>query len=819
MNPKIFFCQLACLVMPLAAGTRAPFNEGWRFARFGTVADGSTLAEPEPNPSTVGFDDHTWRALSLPHDWGIEGPFRLELDGSTGKLPWMGIGWYRKTFTLPADAKEKRYYLDIDGAMSDSTIYLNGQKVGGWPYGYSSYRVELTPAIKPGAENVLAIRLENKDQSSRWYPGAGIYRDVWLVESSAKIENIKHQGIHVTTPEITAEKATVKVNLETENGDCPAGMSVLFEILSDDGKLLTSTSGQSCSATLALEKPVLWTLGNPHIYTLRATFSRAGEDSDSITTPFGVRSIRFDENEGFLLNGVHTPLKGVCMHHDLGPLGTAWHQEAAERQLRILKEMGCNAIRTSHNPPAPGFVDLCDRMGILLQVEAFDCWDKPKSENDYSRFFTEWHERDLRLMVRNFRNHPSVIIWSIGNEISGGYQNSPDGWQTADALRKIVKSEDNTRPVSMGNNDTRAADGLWKGLDIIGFNYKPEIYQKFRAKKTGVPVYGTETASTISSRGEYFFPVSWNKSQGQANFQMSSYDLYAPAWAQRPDIEFEAQDRCQPWDPGEFVWTGFDYLGEPTPYNKDQTNLLNIQDPAERTRLEKQLAELGKITPPSRSSYFGIIDLCGFPKDRFYLYQARWNPDLPMAHILPHWNWPDRVGQVTPVHVYTSGDEAELFLNGKSLGKQKKTPYQYRLIWDKVIYEPGELHVVAYKDGKKWAEDDRSTTEPAAKLLVKAESKIGKGELIYLTLTIADAKDRLVPRSNQKLRFEVSGAAEILAAGNGDATSLVTMHHATTLPAYNGLCQIILRRNGPGPISFVGQAEGLAPAKWSDPGK
>ncbi len=769
------------------------------------------------SPSSVDFDDSSWRQLNLPHDWGIEGPFRMELDGATGKLPWAGIGWYRKSFTLPADAAKKRYYLDIDGAMSDATVFLNGKEIGRWPYGYTSFRLDLTPAIKAGGKNLLAIRLDNKPQSSRWYPGAGIYRDVWLVEAPASLENILHQGIRVITPEITATKATVKANLEIEDGDCPAGMVVLFEILSADGKLIASTSGQSFEATLELTNPLIWSLESPNLYTMRATFSRTNAGSDSISTTFGVRSIRFDENGGFLLNGVRVPLKGVCMHHDLGPLGTAFYPEAAERQLRMLKEMGCNAVRTSHNPPAPGFVDLCDRLGILLQVEAFDCWDKSKRTNDYARFFKEWHERDLRQMVRNFRNHPSVVMWSIGNEINGGYQNSADGWKMADSLRKIVRSEDDTRPVSMGNNDVRAAQGLWKGLDIIGFNYKPDLYPKFRAQKTGVPVYGSETASTISSRGEYFFPVVMDKSKGRGNFQMSSYDLSAPPWAQRPDIEFEAQDRSQPWNAGEFVWTGFDYIGEPTPYNEDMTNLLNIQDPKERARLEKELKELGKVTPPSRSSYFGIIDLCGFPKDRFYLYQARWRPELPMAHILPHWNWPDRVGEITPVHVYTSGDEAELFLNGRSLGRKKKGQFEYRLIWDQVKYEPGELRVVAYKDGKKWAEDDRSTTGPATKLTVEADKKLGKGELVFLKLTVTDAKDRLVPASNQALRFRVTGPAEILAAGNGDATSQITMHRAAVMPAYNGLCQVILRSTGEGLVTFTAEADGLTIARWSAP--
>jgi len=434
------------------------------------------------------------------------------------------------------------------------------------------------------------------------------------------------------------------------------------ELLDADGKPVARGPR---GAKLDIPRPRLWTPADPYRYQAKVVFRNNDGVLEEQSVAFGIRTLEFDADKGFLLNGRPTYLKGVCMHHDLGPLGAAFHAGAAERQIRILKDMGCNAIRTSHNPPAPGLVELCDRMGVMLLIEAFDTWDKAKRPNDYARFFAEWHAQDLRLMVRNFRNHPSVIMWSIGNEIPGGYQTSADGWMMADRLRKIVKEEDPTRPVTMGNNAAGAGDHLWKGIDLLGYNYKPTLYAKFHARKTGVPVFGAETASTISSRGEYFFPVSMDKSKGQADFQMSSYDTSAPPWAQRPDIEFTAQDATQPWNFGEFVWTGFDYLGEPTPYNNDLTNLLNIQDPAERARLKKQLDELGKVTPPSRSSYFGIVDLCGIPKDRFYLYRSLWNTNAVTLHILPHWNWPAREGRQVPVYVYTSGDSAELFLNGQ----------------------------------------------------------------------------------------------------------------------------------------------------------
>lgn len=785
-------------------------TKDWKFARFGAMADGSTLAEPDAAKlADPAFDDSGWRTLDLPHDWGIEGPFRQDLPGNTGKLPWAGIGWYRKSFDVPADAAGKTYYLDIDGAMSDSTVYLNGTKVGGWAYGYSSFRVDLTPALKPGTKNELAIRLDNQPDSSRWYPGGGLYRDVHLVVKDGPA-HFSHNGIFVQTPKVSPESAEVLVKVEMTAGSPQQGVVYQYRILDADGKVLVEQTSDTPSVSLVLSKPRLWTLEDPHLYQLVVSATRDGKVLDKEAVRFGVRSLAFDVDKGFLLNGRRTYLQGVCMHHDLGPLGAAFQIDAARRQLTILKEMGVNAVRLSHNPPAPGFVELCDEMGILLMVESFDCWDARKTPNDYARHFKEWHERDLRLMVRNFRNHPSVIMWSIGNEITGPYQRGPQGPEMAGKLREIVRSEDSTRPVTMGNNKISATEVLWQGLDLLGLNYKPgKPYEEFHARKTGVPVYGSETASTLSSRGEYFFPAKWSprgdRKGGKSDFQVSSYDLSVPGWGCPPDYEFAAQDKCQPWMFGEFVWTGFDYLGEPTPYNADQTNLLNFQNPKQLEEMQKELDRLGKLPVPSRSSYFGIVDLCGFKKDRFYLYQAKWRPDLPMAHILPHWNWPDRVGQITPVHVYTSGDEAELFLNGKSLGRKKRGQFEYRIMWEDVKYEPGELKVVAYKNGKEWATDDRSTTGPAAKIQLETETV---GKLSFVTATIVDGKGREVPGSHPNLQFSASGDAQILAAGNGDATSHVTMHRAKSMPAYNGKCLVILE--GKGGLNVA--AEGLPPA-------
>ncbi|HEX8117427.1 MAG TPA: DUF4982 domain-containing protein, partial [Pyrinomonadaceae bacterium] len=495
-------------------------------------------------------------------------------------------------------------------------------------------------------------------------------------------------------------------------------------------------------------------------------------------------------------------------------LGAAVNRRAVERQLEILKEMGVNAIRTSHNPPAPQLLDLADKMGFLVMDEAFDAWRRGKKKNDYHLLFDDWHEKDLRAFVRRDRNHASVMLWSTGNEI--GEQRSPEGHKVSEELARIVREEDPTRPVTAGANYTEAGyNGFQKTLDVFGYNYKPQEYGKFREKNPTIPLFASETASTVSSRGEYFFPVEEDKDKGKADFQVSSYDLYAPRWATTPDAEFKGQDEF-PFTAGEFVWTGFDYLGEPTPYNADATNLLNFSDPAAQARVSEELKSLGRILVPSRSSYFGIVDLAGFRKDRFYIYQARWRPDLPMAHILPHWNWPGREGQVTPVHVYTSGEEAELFLNGRSLGRKRRGPFEYRLRWDEVKYEPGELRVVAYKNGKRWAEDSVKTTGPAERLTLKPDRSTidaDGSDLSFVTVSVVDKSGLVVPRAKNRVHFELSGPGEIVAVDNGDATSHESFQ-AKERAAYNGLCLVVVRSKAgaAGGIKLRATSEGLTPA-------
>jgi len=856
-------CQFALVALLLVCSTsvfsvevdasreRISLNKGWRFIRSDPAGVGdklsyanikdwllptgfeltkNTVLEVGKRPAgdrggdigylQAGFDDRQWRLVNLPHDWAIEGPFKQEYPADTGKLEWWGVGWYRKHLAISAADASRKIYLDVEGAMSFASVWLNGQCVGGWPYGYSSWRVELTPQVKFGADNLLVIRLDNPKASSRWYPGAGIYRNVWLVKTAPV--HVAHWAIFVTTPEVSDQSATVNIQARVNNdSEAEATVTVQHEIfqLKPDGSkgksvaapatvALKMLSHQSLPAEwqLAFKHPRLWSIEQPQRYVVVTSVEQNGKVIDRCETPFGIRTIRFTADNGLLLNGRRVLLQGVCDHHDLGALGSAIYPRALERQVELLKAMGCNAIRTSHNPPAPELLEICDRLGMMVMDEAFDCWKKGKNENDYHQLFGDWHEADLRALVRRDRNHPCVVLWSIGNEVPD--QETPEGPQIAAELTDIVRSEDATRPV------TSACDKISSGynsfhasMDVFGYNYKPFEYTKFHQANPGQPTFGSETAGTVSSRGEYFFPVSENKSAGKADFQVSSYDLYAPPWATTPDVEFFGQDD-NPFVAGEFVWTGFDYLGEPTPYNEDLTILSNFNDPIARERMRKELLELGKIPSPSRSSYFGIFDLAGFPKDRYYLYQSRWRPDLPMVHILPHWNWPERAGQITPVHVYTSGDSAELFLNGKSLGSKKKGPFDYRLRWDDVVYQPGELSVVARKNGRKWAMDTVKTTGRAAKLTLQADRSelFADGQdLSFVTVTVADKNGLLVPRSNNHIQFALTGPGEIIAVDNGDATSFEPFQ-AKERNAYNGKALVIIRSQLRLPGSLVLQA-------------
>lgn len=798
-------------------------NEGWTFARYGLQADGTLREEPE-GMYAAGWDDSSWRKLDVPHDFAIEGPFRMDLSGNTGRLPYQGIGWYRKSFVLDSTDADKRIYVDFDGVMAYAQVWLNGQYVGGWPYGYNSFRLDLTPYVRTGGENLLAVRTDTEKWESRWYPGAGIYRNVWLVKTGQV--QVKHWSARMRTACLTESTARLDLSLEVENHldkDVEAVVKgEVYELDSTDcfGRRvlrlpaqevrLSARSAQAVKLEDELDDYKRWDIGSPNRYVARLTVSVGGQVTDRYDVPFGIRETEFSR-QGFFLNGRKVALQGVCLHHDLGALGAAFNLSAQERQLRIMQEMGCNAIRTSHNPPAPELLDLADKMGLLVMDEAFDAWAHGKRAWDYNKLYNEWHEKDLQAMVRRDWNHPSVIIWSIGNEV----MEQRDVEMTRH-LAGIVRELDDTRPVTAGYNnpdggrDSNAA----RELDLMGVNYF--FGQQARwdedERYKDMPTVGTETSSCVSTRGVYFMGDTLRK-----DFQISSYDLDSPGWGCSPDRQFATNARF-PHLLGEFVWTGFDYLGEPTPYNSDNTNLLNFRtDPSKQEELKKKLEELARIQPPSRSSYFGIVDLAGFPKDRYYLYQSHWRPELPMAHILPHWNWPDRIGQVVPVHVYTSGTEAELFVNGKSWGRRSKREGQdFRLVWDSVVYQPGSVRVVAYKNGQKWAENEVQTTGEARKIRLEADRNsldAGSRELAFVTVRLTDEEGRTVPTACCPLKFEVEGAGELVATDNGDPISFTPFQSAER-EAFNGLALAIVRarKGAAGEIRVRVSGEGLEPA-------
>ncbi len=712
------------------AATSAPTNPPQAFIKQWILPTGNDFikdparkfASPEGNPGDgvayvqPGFDDGSWRAINLPHDWAIEGPFIRTGGGGMGRLPSSGIGWYRKKLSIPSADAGKSIFLDVDGAMSYSTVWLNGRLVGGWPYGYASWQVDLTPYVKPGGENELVIRLDNPPNSSRWYPGGGIYRNVWLVKTAPV--HVGHWGTYLTSPEVSKASATIDLKVTVDNNSKrSADVSVTTQIfpLDANGRRAGTAVARIAPATLQIPAgasgvaegtgvvvhPELWgppPQQRPNRYLALTTVSLGGKIVDTYETPFGIRTIKFDPNQGFLINGEHVLLNGVCDHHDLGALGTALNYRALQRQMEMLAEMGCNAIRTSHNPPAPELLELADSMGILVMDEAFDVWVRQKTPLDFHLIFPDWYEQDLRAQMRRDRNSPSVIIWSIGNEVGEQFTGT-NGVVWAVKLRDIAREEDTTRPVTSAMNWSQPSHPLPAVLDAIGLNYQgagirgsPGQYPAFHEKFPDKFIYGSETASALSSRGEYTFPVATgfgaaagpNAGEDRPQHQVSAYELYSASFGSSADRVFASQEQ-HPYVGGEFVWTGWDYLGEPTPFDT------------------------------SRSSYSGIIDLAGFKKDRFYLYQAHWRPDFPMAHILPHWTWPERVGQVTPVHVFTSGDEAELFLNDKSLGRKMKGTNEYRLRWDDVgvsARDPQGGHLQErQKVGKRRDEDSRERRE------------------------------------------------------------------------------------------------------------
>ena len=804
--PAVVVLAVSAAVSSGATERRISFDEGWRF-----------LKADAPGAEQPGFDDSGWRTLNLPHDWAIEGPFDVKYNPETGGLPVFGTAWYRKHFAIPAAERGRWYSIEFDGAMSNSTVWLNGHKLGGRPYGYSSFALDLTPFLNFGEQNVVAVRLAPEDDSSRWYPGAGIYRNVWLVDTGPI--HVGHWGTYITTPEVSDASATVKVRNEIHNGGKQAAEVVVETAIFDSGNkdvgresaevTIPAAQTKVSDADVRVARPRRWDVASPYLFQAVTTVRRGTQVLDRYVTPFGIRTIEFTRDRGFLLNGRHLKIQGVCDHHDLGALGAAVNRRAIERQLEILKGMGANAIRTSHNPPAPELLEACDRMGFLVMDEAFDMWRIPKKRNGYSKYFADWAETDMRDMIRRDRNHPSVILWSIGNEIPE--QNKPDGWETAKFLSGIAHQEDPTRPTTAGMNDWEAAirNHFADQVDVQGFNYQPMHYAKIQDEHPKWIIFGSETASCVSSRGVYHFPLAYYEMD--PSLQVSSYDTVAPPWAYCPDVEFEAQERL-PNVLGEFVWTGFDYLGEPTPYGS-------------------------RKYWPSRSSYFGIVDLAGFPKDRYYLYKSEWTAE-PTVHLLPHWNWPGHEGQMIPVMAYTNAEQVELFLNGKSLGKktrgkdtvvipvgpnvtpEKKFTSKFRLEWQ-VAYEPGTLRAVAYTGGRQVATDERRTAgRPAVVKLEPDRERIhDDGEdLSFVTVRIEDREGNLCPLADNLVHFHVAGPGEIAAVDNGNAAS-VEPFQADHRKAFNGLALLIVRseKGRSGRIEVEATSDGLQSASVAVP--
>jgi beta-galactosidase len=792
---------------PAAGERRVSFDHGWRFAK----GDPQGAAAP-------GFADAAWRALDLPHDWAIEGPFDPKINPHQGSLPAFGAAWYRKRFTVPAAAKGRHYSIELDGVMANARVFLNGRELGGRPYGYSGFGLDLTPHLVFGGENVLAVRAAPEPESSRWYPGAGVYRHVWI-DATGPVHVARH-GTYVTTPRVSDAAATVRVRAELRNREAqPAAVTLETTLLDASGTAVASATAAATVAAdgveavpveLTVERPIRWDLDRPYRYTAVSVVRRGGATLDRYETPFGIRTIEWGPEKGFVLNGRRVRFQGVCDHHDLGALGAAVNDRAVERQLEILKKMGANAVRTSHNPPAPELLAAADRLGLLVMDEAFDMWGEKKIENGHGKYFGEWAERDLVDMIRRDRNHPSVVMWSIGNEILE--QADRTGWLTAKWLAQICRREDPTRPTTAGFNQVWNAirNGLADQVDIPGFNYGAPEYARILAEHPEWTILGAETASTVSSRGVYHLPI--EKYEKHPSHQITSYDVVAPPWAYAPDVEFEALD-ASPRVLGEFVWTGFDYIGEPTPFY-----------PWDKPRDEADW--------PARSSYFGIVDLAGFAKDRFYLYQSRWTT-APMVHVLPHWTWAGREGQPIPVMAYSNAEEVELFLNGRSLGRKRlgaepvelpvgkkvsesqRVLSRYRLLWP-VPYAPGTLKAVAISGGREVASDVVRTAGRAARLALSADRariRADGDDLSFVTVRVEDANGTLVPDAEDLVRFAVTGAGRVAAVDNGNAASLESFQ-ADRRKAFSGMALLIVRSSAgrKGDIQVKASAEGLAPA-------
>lgn len=790
-----------CLTLNLnAQRSEYLLEKGWKFTK-GEVS----------NAEAPSFNDTKWETVTIPHDWAIFGPFDKNNDlqnvavtqnfetqaslktGRTGGLPYVGTGWYRTTFhSTPG----KQTTLIFDGAMSEARVFVNGKEACFWPYGYNSFYCDVTGLVnEDGKNNVLAVRLENRPQSSRWYPGAGLYRNVHVV-TTEKI-HVPVWGTQITTPFVKDEYASVCLHTTILNAG-KTELTVTTDIVDADGQVVSTKTNkgyinhdQPFTQNFIVEQPKLWSPETPVLYKAVSKIYAGDTLLDTYTTRFGIRTIEYVPDKGFYLNGKRRKFQGVCNHHDLGPLGAAVNVAALRHQLTLLKDMGCDAIRTSHNMPAPELVELCDEMGFMMMLEPFDEWDIAKCDNGYHRFFNEWAEKDMVNMLRQYRNNPCVVMWSIGNEVPTQW--SPEGYKVAKFLQDICHREDPTRPVTCGMDQVKSvlANGFAAMLDIPGLNYRAHMYDEAYERLPQNLILGSETSSTVSSRGVYKFPVERKAGAMYDDHQSSSYDLEYCSWSNIPDIDF-ARAEDHDWTIGQFVWTGFDYLGEPSPYDTDAW--------------------------PNHSSMFGIIDLASIPKDRYYLYRSVWNKEAETLHILPHWNWEGREGEKTPVFVYTNYPSAELFINGKSYGRQTKrkdgtVENRYRLMWYDAVYQPGEVKVVAYDEqGNPAAEKTiRTAGKPHHIELVTDRTSLqadGK-DLAYVTLRIVDKDGNLCPNDGRLVNFKVKGAGKYRASANGDPTCL-DLFHKPEMHAFGGMLTVIVQSGEKvGDIELQATAKGV----------
>ena len=767
----IVLLSFACSKEDQKGRERTSFNNNWKFV----LADDTIF-------KSIEFDDIDWRTINLPHDWSIEGEFSEDNPArvSGGALPG-GVAWYRKSFQLTDADKGAQIYIDFDGVFQNSEVWINGQYLGKRPYGYSSFRYDLTSYLNFGElENIISVRVDNLLQpNSRWYTGAGIYRNVWIVKTGKT--HVAHWGTFVTTPEVSEEKAIVEIQIDVDNLALNIqSIQVKTEIF-DSGnnpladKTITVNASESRVSVLQsfeINNPQLWSVDSPALYSAKTTVFADGKVSDTYETVFGIRYFNFDSEKGFFLNGKPLKIFGANQHHDLGALGAAVNSRAIERQLEILKEMGCNAIRTAHNPPAPELLDLCDKMGFLVVDEAFDMWAKKKNDFDYHMFWDEWHERDLADLILRDRNHPSIISWSIGNEIPEQFDST--GTRIAKELVDIVKKYDATRYVTCGLTEQNPELNFIyqsKALDLISFNYKHLEYLNFPENFPGEKMVASENMSAFSTRGHYDMPSDevriWPPAyqapfDGNDDFTCSSYDNVHAYWGATHEDTWNVIS-SNDFISGMFIWSGFDYLGEPDPY-----------------------------LWPARSSYLGIIDLCGFPKDMYYMYQSLWT-DKPVLHVFPYWNWTE--GQEVDIWAfYNNADEVELFLNGESLGTKSKPEGSYHVMW-RIKFLPGTLKAVSRKNGEVVLEREIHTAGAAAKIELTADRETiqadGK-DLTFITVKITDENGIMVPDADNLVNFDVQGEGTIVGVDNGYQASMESFK-APFRKAYNGMCLLIVQ--------------------------